>query len=199
MHILAQHDSVSIVQCRSPSLSYGIPHPKAAFHASLQGIVEDSNLCFQPEADSVAATHPSHCPPKTLIKTWSKQQPICCCAEAIISSDQPCDTRDDLHNTMAVSHGPANAVKFKCDAKLELILHLLHMVKEGRYLTAMDKIAEMDSKFLGGHPHILFELWRFEVLRVAATGAHSAALQIVRKKLAPIVNMRPDLFNALQV
>ena len=110
------------------------------------------------------------------------------------TAPQPTAAAEESHNGMLKKQDSAGAVKFKCDPKLALILRLLRLVKEGQYLVAMDKVSEVDGKLFDRHPHILFDLWRFEVMRIASTGAHDAALEVVRKKLTPIVKTRGDLF-----
>lgn len=69
----------------------------------------------------------------------------------------------------------------------------------------MESIQEVDTELLKRNPQIEFELWRFEVLRLAAAGSHDSALVLLRKKLTPIVSAHMDtphqkyLVTALQV
>ncbi|GMH45789.1 hypothetical protein BSKO_13752 [Bryopsis sp. KO-2023] len=77
---------------------------------------------------------------------------------------------------------------YQCDPKLRRILRLVRWVKDGKYIQAMESISEIDAELFKRQPQILFELWRFEVLRMATGGAHDAALILVRKKLTPIVS-----------
>lgn len=69
----------------------------------------------------------------------------------------------------------------------------------------MESIREVDAELLKKNPQIEFELWRFEVLRLAVAGSHDSALVLLRKKLTPIVNSHMEtahqkyLVTALQV
>eukprot|EP00803_Ostreobium_quekettii_P007556 evm.model.scf_591.4 EVM.evm.TU.scf_591.4 scf_591:45206-50620(+) len=142
----------------------------------------------------------SQSPPKKILKTHQRQSPVSSRTEASPVLVQASDADDESNGGVPKGNESSCPVKFKCDPKLALILRLLRMVKEGQYLAAMDKISEIDGKLFENHPDILFELWRFEVLRIAGTGAHDAALEIVRKKLTPLLRKgcQADLFPMLQ-
>jgi len=87
---------------------------------------------------------------------------------------------------------------YKHDHNLKVILRLLKKVKAGKYLETIEQVKEIDAEIYNKYPHVLFELWRFEVLRVAGSGSYDVALDLLRKNLTPIVNNHSHLFPLLQ-
>lgn len=90
-------------------------------------------------------------------------------------------------------------ISYKCDAYLKMILKVIKMVKDGKYIKAIEKTNQIDSTLFTKHPCILFELWKFEVLRVSSNGNHDNALDLLRKNLTPIVKQHNELFADLKV
>eukprot|EP00210_Caulerpa_lentillifera_P005862 g5606.t1 len=87
---------------------------------------------------------------------------------------------------------------YRCDKNLKIILRLLRKVRAGKYVETIEQICELDSGISQRHPQLIFELWRFEILRVASLGNHDVALDILRKNLTPFVKSNNELFPALQ-
>ena len=89
-------------------------------------------------------------------------------------------------------------LSYKHDPNLKTILRLLKKVRDGKYLETIEKVKGIDVELYKKYPEVLFELWRFEVLRVAGSGSYDVALDLVRKNLTPLVQHNTKLFPPLQ-
>lgn len=90
-------------------------------------------------------------------------------------------------------------LSYKHDPNLKVILKILKKVRDGKYVETIENVKEIDERIYKKHPEVLFDLWRFEVLRIASTGSHDVALELIRRHLTPIVGNHNELFLKLKV